>query len=351
MSWSQRKEAEAQAQYAAVVSRIPVEGVCARCKEQILKKKATGDYKALRPGTLGKCTGCSQKKVAFAYYTLCTPCARTKQVCAKCATAAPLPSASSAEAKEIRALTKQLEEEHLSERQRRTVLRKIERLKTQKREVAAAEREKAAGRANGGGAQQAAEAEGDEADEEEGDDDDDEPATTSGSAFAFQAPPGVSSTLTFSFAPPSASILPGLPPPPSPAKKDATKSAKREASVTVAPKGGEVAAAAKGGAEMEVAAAASGGGGGAAAAAAAASPVTRPVCLPFGSEAEVESVFGNAWDALLPVVTRSHAEAAEAAFDCVCGGVDDAAADRMTDAIAAEGEGGETTQALQMLRE
>ena len=174
MSWSQRKAAEQQAQYAAVVNAIPVEGVCSKCKDSILRKKASGDYKALRPGTFGKCTGCSQKNVAFAYYTLCTKCARARNACAKCAEASPMKSGSrTVEDDEIRELTKKLEEGGLNERTRRTVLRKIERAKAAKRENAAAAREAnavaareaaAARKANGGRHQE---------EEEEDDDDDD----------------------------------------------------------------------------------------------------------------------------------------------------------------------------------
>ena len=110
MSWSQRKDQEQAAQYAAIVNRIPVEGVCGGCRDQILKKKSTGDYKALRPGTFNKCTCCNQKTVAFAYYTLCTKCAKAKNACAKCQVASPLSNGGrTAENEAIRELTAKLE--------------------------------------------------------------------------------------------------------------------------------------------------------------------------------------------------------------------------------------------------
>ena len=72
-------------------------------------------------------------------------------------------------------------------------------------------------------------------------------------------------------------------------------------------------------------------------------------CLPLD---DVDAAFEAVWDAILPaVILPEHCEKAEAAFDTVCTAVPDAAADRMSDAVAESAAGGEAAVALATLRE
>lgn len=65
-----------------LLNSLQVTGVCKRCKD-ILDWKIK--YKKYKPLTAPrKCVGCDQKTVKHAYHMLCKPCAKEKNVCAKC---------------------------------------------------------------------------------------------------------------------------------------------------------------------------------------------------------------------------------------------------------------------------
>ncbi|KAI9221151.1 hypothetical protein BC828DRAFT_381831 [Blastocladiella britannica] len=61
---------------------LPVQGLCARCFEIVEWRKKFRKYKSLTAPK--KCVTCSQKTVKEAYHIMCTPCATSKGVCAKC---------------------------------------------------------------------------------------------------------------------------------------------------------------------------------------------------------------------------------------------------------------------------
>lgn len=106
-------------------------GVCGRCRDVIEWKKSYGKYKPLKQPA--KCTGCGQKSVEHAYHTLCQVCSAARKVCAKCQELAPMPQATSDDA--VRTPTAE-ELAGLSERQRRTALRKVEKAKQARKQAA-----------------------------------------------------------------------------------------------------------------------------------------------------------------------------------------------------------------------
>lgn len=59
-----------------------VTGVCPRCKEQIEWKRRYGKYKPLSEPA--KCQLCTKRAVRQAYHNLCHGCAKEQGVCAKC---------------------------------------------------------------------------------------------------------------------------------------------------------------------------------------------------------------------------------------------------------------------------
>ena len=108
-------------------------GVCQRCRDIIEWKKAYGKYKPLK--TPGKCTHCNQRVVTLAYHAMCLDCARAKHVCAKCGDAAPMRQASEDDRPrppDPDALAM------MSERQRRTAIRKYEKAERDRKEAAKA---------------------------------------------------------------------------------------------------------------------------------------------------------------------------------------------------------------------
>ncbi|KAJ3393971.1 hypothetical protein HDU84_000470 [Entophlyctis sp. JEL0112] len=112
----------------AEISALPVQGLCSRCADIISWRKRMGQYKPLTVPK--KCVACSQKTVKDAYHILCHNCALSKNVCAKCQEAADIvPSSAVKTPAEL--LTEKQNEERLmglmSERQRRSYLRKLER--------------------------------------------------------------------------------------------------------------------------------------------------------------------------------------------------------------------------------
>ncbi|KAL8251189.1 hypothetical protein R6Q59_034882 [Mikania micrantha] len=59
-----------------------ITGVCPKCKDQIEWKRKYGKYKPLTEPA--KCQKCTKRAVRQAYHNLCTACAREHNVCAKC---------------------------------------------------------------------------------------------------------------------------------------------------------------------------------------------------------------------------------------------------------------------------
>ncbi|PRP87559.1 hypothetical protein PROFUN_04586 [Planoprotostelium fungivorum] len=110
----------------AKILALPNEGLCPRCTEQIEWRKRYRKYKPLT--TLGRCCNCNQKNIKRAYHILCTQCARDLKVCAKCKETKKL-------VKEIKTKEEIEAEERLadatvkamSERERRSFFRKLER--------------------------------------------------------------------------------------------------------------------------------------------------------------------------------------------------------------------------------
>ncbi|PVU93937.1 hypothetical protein BB561_002934 [Smittium simulii] len=61
---------------------LPIDGLCAKCFDQITWRKTYRKYKPLT--VAATCVSCNQKNIKKAYHVLCDPCAETKKVCAKC---------------------------------------------------------------------------------------------------------------------------------------------------------------------------------------------------------------------------------------------------------------------------
>ncbi|KAF3444901.1 hypothetical protein FNV43_RR14594 [Rhamnella rubrinervis] len=98
-----------------------ITGVCPRCKEQIDWKRRYGKYKSLTEPA--KCQRCSKRAVRQAYHNLCGGCAKEQKVCAKCCTR--VDRVVGRDSSEVEAEQKMLEEaiNNARERDRRTLLR------------------------------------------------------------------------------------------------------------------------------------------------------------------------------------------------------------------------------------
>jgi len=109
-----------------MIKSLSPEGLCKRCKEIIEWKIKYKKYKPLsKPAT---CVRCKGKTVKRAYYIVCQPCAEAAQVCAKCNMKKDIelvPSQSNAE-KSKKDAELQFELKQLTERQRRSYLRHVE---------------------------------------------------------------------------------------------------------------------------------------------------------------------------------------------------------------------------------
>ncbi|CAH2055312.1 unnamed protein product [Thlaspi arvense] len=98
-----------------------ITGVCHRCREQIAWKRRYGKYKTLTEAT--KCQKCTKRNVRQAYHKLCTGCAKEQKVCAKCCSRAD--QIIGRDIYEVEAEQKLLDEtiKNARERDRRTLLR------------------------------------------------------------------------------------------------------------------------------------------------------------------------------------------------------------------------------------
>ena len=119
------------------VAGIAIQDVCVPCYGLLQQKKASQSYVPLRDAA--KCVACGERRVQGAYLAYCPGCARERRVCAKCGDPHGARRTATKEQSELRTLEAKLEEGELKERERRTVLRQIERLKEKRRADAAAQ--------------------------------------------------------------------------------------------------------------------------------------------------------------------------------------------------------------------
>ncbi|RKP08902.1 hypothetical protein THASP1DRAFT_3124, partial [Thamnocephalis sphaerospora] len=110
----------------AKILALPISHVCTHCREVLEWRKQFRKYKPLTQPK--KCLRCSQRTVKQAYHVICVSCANKDGVCAKCNKKPPVVGAP-----ETAQSLQQKEREHeqlisgMTERQRRTYLRKLER--------------------------------------------------------------------------------------------------------------------------------------------------------------------------------------------------------------------------------
>lgn len=101
---------------------LPVGGVCQRCYDQLMWRKA---FRKFKPRTVfGRCNHCAKKNVKNAYCTICRDCATKAKCCAKCGRAkATVPFQKTDE--ELRADEQRLayEMQFMKERERRKIQR------------------------------------------------------------------------------------------------------------------------------------------------------------------------------------------------------------------------------------
>jgi len=108
------------------VNEMRVSNVCQRCKEVIEWKIKYKKYKPLTvPGT---CRKCAKKNVKYAYHLLCSECASTHKICAKCTKEKEIVEepdlADSDKQRQDNYLKEQLK--HMRLREKRSYLRKLE---------------------------------------------------------------------------------------------------------------------------------------------------------------------------------------------------------------------------------
>ncbi|XP_047948740.1 uncharacterized protein C9orf85 homolog isoform X2 [Salvia hispanica] len=105
-----------------------ITGVCYRCKEQIDWKRKYGKYKPLSEPA--KCQRCSKRNVRQAYHNLCAGCAKEHHVCAKCS--CRVDKIIGRDILEVEAEQKTLEEaiKNARERDRRSLLRAMNKEKS-----------------------------------------------------------------------------------------------------------------------------------------------------------------------------------------------------------------------------
>ncbi|XP_062106461.1 uncharacterized protein LOC133817856 [Humulus lupulus] len=105
-----------------------VTGVCPRCRDQIEWKRRYGKYKGLTEPA--KCQRCTKRAVRQAYHNLCNGCAKEQGVCAKCR--CNVKQIVGRDISEVEAEQKELQEaiKHARERERRTLLRTLNKEKS-----------------------------------------------------------------------------------------------------------------------------------------------------------------------------------------------------------------------------
>lgn len=122
-----------------------ITGVCIRCKDQIDWKRRYGKYKPLSEPA--KCQLCTKRTVRQAYHNLCPGCAKQQGVCAKCR--CRVDQTVGRDLSEVEAEQKMLQEaiKNSRERDRRTLLRAMEKakIKTSNKNKSAVKEETEAG--------------------------------------------------------------------------------------------------------------------------------------------------------------------------------------------------------------
>ncbi|KAL7135639.1 hypothetical protein ABFS83_11G111500 [Erythranthe nasuta] len=105
-----------------------ITGVCYRCKEQIDWKRKYGKYKLLTEPA--KCQRCTKRNVRQAYHNVCHGCAKEHKICAKCS--CRVDNTIGRDISEVEAEKKTLDEaiKNARERDRRSLLRAMEKGKT-----------------------------------------------------------------------------------------------------------------------------------------------------------------------------------------------------------------------------
>ncbi|KAF4316393.1 hypothetical protein BBO99_00006444 [Phytophthora kernoviae] len=105
---------------------MPIHGLCDKCLKQIEWRKKYRKYKPLsQPGS---CIYCHQKTVTSAYHSACNPCAKERDVCAKCCVSKEIVASKEELAAEHERKAQEFEStlEGMRERDRRAYLRKLE---------------------------------------------------------------------------------------------------------------------------------------------------------------------------------------------------------------------------------
>ncbi|CAN8064654.1 unnamed protein product [Agarophyton chilense] len=102
---------------------VDTQALCNACANKIEWRKKYRKYKPLTVPS--RCNRCRAKRVFSAYHTLCSSCTAHATVCAMCATAMPR-AARNVAAVDMRDARVAALVESLSERERRTVLRLVE---------------------------------------------------------------------------------------------------------------------------------------------------------------------------------------------------------------------------------
>lgn len=108
------------------INSLVVTGVCARCREVIEWRKKFKKYKPLTAPK--KCVKCLQKTVIQAYHIMCSKCAAVAKVCEKCGEEKEIMAKSMPSSAEKASQESMLQQEikAMSERQRRTYFRHLE---------------------------------------------------------------------------------------------------------------------------------------------------------------------------------------------------------------------------------
>ncbi|XP_031561540.1 uncharacterized protein C9orf85 homolog [Actinia tenebrosa] len=109
-----------------LINSTPVVGVCTRCRDAIEWRKKFKKYKPLKAPK--KCVKCEQKTIKQAYHIYCTKCAQQGGFCEKCGEVKEILAQPEPSQQERAAQDSQLQQElkMLTERQRRTFFRHIE---------------------------------------------------------------------------------------------------------------------------------------------------------------------------------------------------------------------------------
>ncbi|RKP36683.1 hypothetical protein BJ085DRAFT_299, partial [Dimargaris cristalligena] len=106
---------------------LPVNGLCQKCHDTIQWRKTYRKYKPLTVPK--KCTKCDQKKIKDAYHIICGDCAAALKVCAKCRESREIVVSDDKTPQQL--VEEEQRTQHilqrLSERQRRTLQRKLDR--------------------------------------------------------------------------------------------------------------------------------------------------------------------------------------------------------------------------------